>query len=378
MEALFEQRGVCIMDGGTGTEMQKLQQWVDSPLWSALPMCDAEGRQMLRKIHLDYLQAGADMIITDSYKLSTELLEGTREKLPEAVARHAHRDGCEAVARHLSQLAVQIACDAVHDYIDWVHMGESPCEAEVEAPVCQACDSHVYQRSPTNRMARPLVAASLGPFGGTTFATGQAYSGKLYDHVTYKDIYSCHLRRVRHLMSHPKSQPDVMLAETISNLTETRALCHIFSELAIPGLICWTLSDAETVGAETRLVDCVQSCLNPMLKRRPFAIGVNCTRPRYVLQAARIMRREGWVGEICLYPNSGEVWDFREGHREWVKDAEVPGADEEGTLQNILQTCYEECQVRMVGGCCRVTPLDIRSLASTFDRMLSTRDPAVL
>lgn len=134
---------------------------------------------------------------------------------------------------------------------------------------------------------------------------------------------------------------DILIAETIPSLVETKVLAGLFSDLAavfhdhassdeqvlgendkIPCIISWTLSSADTVGESASLRACVEACNEDTLKRKPFAVGINCSKPKYVLEAVANIRKAGWKGEIAVYPNSGEVWDCRPGHRGWVRDDE--------------------------------------------------------
>lgn len=218
------------------------------------------------------------------------------------------------------------------------------------------------------------MAASIGPFGGTTFATGRAYSGKLGLEATsaFDTIRACHMRRIRHLMGASR-RPDVIMAETISNYEETKALCSIYAELSpqIRGCIVWTLSDGNTVGSEASLRDCVNLCLDDTLaeSERPIAVGINCSSPTVILEGVRVIRDQGWNGEILLYPNSGEKWDWREGKREWVREK---GLDT-FSMSGLLRSTFEDFGVKIVGGCCRVTPKGIKEIAGVFDRMLTMR-----
>ena len=59
----FRQRlgsGTMLLDGATGTELERRGINISTPLWSARAILDAP--DVLLQIHLDYLQAGAEMI----------------------------------------------------------------------------------------------------------------------------------------------------------------------------------------------------------------------------------------------------------------------------------------------------------------------------
>ena len=65
---------------------------------------------------------------------------------------------------------------------------------------------------------------------------------------------------------------------------------------------------------------------------------------------------------LIIYPNSGEIWDAREGKREWKKGAS--GEDGEEPMKYL--TGHDACEWKalgatLVGGCCRVQPEQIKS-----------------
>lgn len=85
-----EKPPTLILDGGLGTLLYSRGAFLKGdPLWSvrclaSLP--DSEGRRQLRQAHLDYLAAGADVIKTNSYQMSSDhlrkCLPGLTQVLP--------------------------------------------------------------------------------------------------------------------------------------------------------------------------------------------------------------------------------------------------------------------------------------------------------
>ncbi|MFM6172178.1 MAG: homocysteine S-methyltransferase family protein [Sphaerospermopsis kisseleviana] len=51
-----------VLDGATGTELNRRGVDTGLPLWSANALTSDSGLNVLRQIHLDYLNAGADVI----------------------------------------------------------------------------------------------------------------------------------------------------------------------------------------------------------------------------------------------------------------------------------------------------------------------------
>ncbi|MCP4837144.1 MAG: homocysteine S-methyltransferase family protein [Phycisphaera sp.] len=86
---------MLILDGATGTELDRRGVDVTLPLWSARAMIDAP--EVLEEIHGDYLRAGADAIVTNTFR--------THE-------RSLARAGLPGESGPLTRAAVEIACRA--------------------------------------------------------------------------------------------------------------------------------------------------------------------------------------------------------------------------------------------------------------------------
>ena len=59
-------KDVIIMDGGTGTEILRRGHQTTLPLWSAEVLLT--NPQIIKKIHYDYIKAGAEIIITNTFR----------------------------------------------------------------------------------------------------------------------------------------------------------------------------------------------------------------------------------------------------------------------------------------------------------------------
>ena len=73
LQERLNQGDVIIMDGGTGTEMEKRGVPMEDKSWSASSTIAQPGT--LRQIHEEYIRAGADIIITNTFSTSRHVLE---------------------------------------------------------------------------------------------------------------------------------------------------------------------------------------------------------------------------------------------------------------------------------------------------------------
>jgi homocysteine S-methyltransferase len=294
---------LMILDGALATELEQRGCDLRDPLWSARVLIEAP--QLIKQVHAEYFAAGADCAITASYQATFQ--------------GFARRGLSMAEATDLMRRAVSLAIEARDEF--WAN--------------------------PANRVGRPrpLVAASIGSYGAF-LADGSEYAGDYG--LTERELIDFHRPRLAVLAD---SAADLLACETIPCLLEAQALARLLGEF--PDQSAWisfSARDAARTCHGEPLADCAA-----WLDRyeQVVAVGVNCTAPRYVA---------GLVGAACaathkpilVYPNSGET--YRPDDNTWA------GAGETDTYADLTRDWYER-GARIIGGCCRTTPAQIRSLA---------------
>ncbi len=68
IDPFIKKHGMLILDGGLATELEKMGFNLNTHLWSA-DLLDSN-HEAIYKVHLSYLEAGADCIISASYQAS--------------------------------------------------------------------------------------------------------------------------------------------------------------------------------------------------------------------------------------------------------------------------------------------------------------------
>lgn len=295
---------VLILDGGLATELERRGADLRHELWSARVLMEDPG--LIRDVHLAFLEAGADVITTASYQASLEGFE---------------RAGLDrGRAAQMMRRSVTLACDA---------------------RVVFCADT-----APGSRL-RPLVAASIGPYGAC-LADGSEYHGNYG--LDKQQLIDFHRPRMEILAD---TDADLFAFETIPSLLEAQALLELLAEF--PGREAWlsfSCRDAECVSHGEPFAECANLADG---NEQIIAVGVNCTRPEFVpglLGSASSISKP-----LIAYPNSGETWDAEK--REWMGQG--------GALD---ASAWVEAGARLVGGCCRVSPDDI----SAMRRALLDRD----
>ena len=302
LSRLLARQGTLILDGGLATELERQGADLDNALWSARLLLDRP--ELIRQVHLDYLRAGADCIVTASYQAS---LEGFARRGLDA-------EGAESLLR----LSVTLAREA----------------------------RRAFWRLPRSRDGRskPLVAASVGPYGAA-LADGSEYRGDYG--LTIDELEAFHRRRFQVLAA---SGADLLAIETIPSHREALALVRLLE--ADDGIEAWmsfSCRDRRSLCDGTplaRVVAEIESC------SRLVAVGVNCTAPAFVDEllgeAAKVTRKP-----LVAYPNTGEGYDA--ATRSWLPAL---------ASVDLERACVEwrRAGAALIGGCCRTRPEDIAAL----------------
>ncbi|KAA8527635.1 hypothetical protein F0562_034970 [Nyssa sinensis] len=300
---------------------------LNDPLWSA--KCLISSPQLVRRVHLDYLEAGANIIISASYQATLQGFE----------AKGLSREEGEALLRK----SVEIACEAR----DFYHNRGAKVSWDV------------LENGKT--LKRPvLVAASVGSYGAY-LADGSEYSGIYGDSVTLETLKDFHRRRVQILA---ESGADLIAFETIPNKLEAKAYAELLEEedIKIPAWFSFNSKDGINVVSGDTLLECASiahAC------QKVVAVGINCTPPRFILGLIQSIRKVT-TKPILVYPNSGETYDA--GRKEWVQST---GVVDEDFVSYVGK--WQEAGASLIGGCCRTTPNTIRAIS----KVLSSRSSSI-
>jgi homocysteine S-methyltransferase len=294
--------GLHVLDGGMATELERKGFNLDGPLWSAHVLQSSP--ETIATVHREYLEAGADCLLTASYQVSAE---GFREIGFDA------QDAAEAA---MNALRASVA-------------------------LAEKVRSEYQAGSPR----KIWIAASLGPYGAMLH-NGAEYHGN-YD-CSFEDLVGFHGRRIAVLA---QTNADFLAFESIPSLEEARAILAAlrpYPDLA--AYLSFTCRDGIHVSHGETLRTCAE-----LLDTQPqvIGIGVNCTAPELIGsligELAKITSKP-----IIVYPNSGEQWDAV--HRCWQGDGPIQAFGE-------LAGSWRGAGAQWIGGCCRTGPEHVRAVA---------------
>jgi homocysteine S-methyltransferase len=240
-----------VLDGGLSTQLERRGATFHGSLWTGRALL--ENPEIVRQAHLDFVEAGAEIISTASYQLSRAgfVSEGMTAK-----------DADRALIR-----SVEIAREAVAG-------------------------------------TGVKVAASIGPWGATQH-DGSEYRGNYG--VDQDFLEDFHRARMKVLA---EAQPDYWAVETIPEVSEARALASVLAEFSdIPAWVSFSCRDDAHVASGESIDDAVVALAGVP---NVIAVGVNCVPPENVAGLARAIREVTDLPMIA-YPNRGGIWDAATG-----------------------------------------------------------------
>ncbi|XP_029666885.1 uncharacterized protein LOC115237764 [Formica exsecta] len=312
---------IKVLDAGFSTQLSThVGEKIDGdPLWTARFLIT--NPDAVFATHLDFLRAGADVILTNTYQAT---IDGFVKYL----------DITEEESLQIIRKAVDYAKNAVNVY-----------SKEIEG------DANV-----TNR--KPLIAGSCGPYGASLH-DGSEYTGSYCPDVSRKFLVDWHRPRIRTLV---EKGVDLLAIETIPCVREAEALIDLLKEF--PDIHAWLTfscrNDGKSIADGSNFQEIAVRCYKNALPGQILAVGINCIAPQYVTTLLKGINRSSSDDFIPLvvYPNSGEKYIVSEG---WKKEGEAPSLHEFIDEWLDLGVCY-------IGGCCRTYATDIKKIRSKVDQ----------
>jgi 5-methyltetrahydrofolate--homocysteine methyltransferase len=269
--------------------------------------------ELVKKIHLDYLKAGANIIETNTFN-STSL---------------SQKDyGLEKIVYDLNKKAAQLAQEAISEY-------KKSLSAHQESPHC-------------------FVAGAVGPTS-KTLSISPKVEDPSFREVDFDQVAAAYFEQISGLVD---GGVDLLLIETVFDTLNLKACLWALSQIELERklkldiILSVTITDSSgrTLSGQT-----IEAFWNSIRHAKPLAVGINCAlgaedmKP-YIADLSRIADCY-----ISCYPNAG-----------LPNPLSATGYDE--TPEMLAKTLSEYVQhgyLNIIGGCCGTTPAHIKAIVDS-------------
>jgi len=326
LKRLLDER-IVIIDGAMGTMIQRyklseadyrgarFKDW-HKDLKGNNDLLSITKPDIIKDIHREYLDAGADIIETNTFNAQAVSL--------------ADYD-MQSLAYEMNLASARIAKQAVTEYHE-AHPG-----------------------------SRKFVAGALGPMN-KTLSLSPDVNNPGYRAMTFDEAVDAYYNQVRGLMD---GDADILLVETIFDTLNAKAAIFAINKYLreynlrgkVPVMISGTITDASgrTLSGQT-----LEAFMVSIMHAEPISIGLNCA-----LGATQMRPHIEELGQIAptyvsCYPNAG------------LPNAMGEYDETPAETAAIIAGFAQEGWVNMVGGCCGTTPAHIKAIAQAM-KTLSPR-----
>ncbi len=316
---------ILIIDGAMGTMIQRyklteadyrgdrFKDW-PSDLKGNNDLLSITQSQIIKDIHMQYLEAGADIIETNTFNAQ----------------RISMADyGMEELAIDINLAAAKCARDAVDQFM---------------------------QKNP-ERTERPFIAGAIGPMN-KTLSLSPDVNDPGFRAVTFDEVADAYYDQVKALV---EGGVDILLIETIFDTLNAKAAIYAIRKYfqqtkqhQIEVMISGTITDASgrTLSGQT-----LEAFYTSVMHANPLSIGLNCAL------GAKEMRP--YIEELshlasCFtsaYPNAG------------LPNAMGEYDEQPHETAHFIEDWAKEGFVNIVGGCCGTTPDHIKHIADRVSKI---------
>jgi 5-methyltetrahydrofolate--homocysteine methyltransferase len=340
LEALLRQR-IVLLDGAMGTMVQRSklsEEQYRGPRFDAHPAKHLKGDlellqltqpKVIAKIHTQYLEAGADIIETNTFSATTI---GQHDFLFSGEPESGRKDAA-----------------FFQRVVEDPELGALVHEMNVAAAkLARTAADRVAEKTGTPR----FVAGSLGPLP-VTGSLSPDVNDPSFRAVTFDQIRRAYGEQARALV---EGGVDVLLVETIFDTLNAKAaifaILEMFEELGrrLPVLVSGTITD---LSGRTLTGQTVGAFLTSVLHAEPLVVGLNCALgPAEMRPHVEDMARLAPLF-TSAYPNAGLP--------DPLSPTGFPETPESFAPQ--LRDWARNGWLNIVGGCCGTTPDHIRAIA---------------
>lgn len=328
------QERILILDGAMGTMIQrhKLQEsdyrgerfkdW-HKDVKGNNDLLSITQPHIIKGIHLQYLQAGADIVETNTFS-STSIAQADYDM--------------QSLAYELNVAAAKCARAAMEEYFS--------------SPVADGREG-------------AFVAGAIGPLN-KTLSLSPDVNNPGYRAVTFDEVVNAYYEQIKGLVD---GGVDILLIETIFDTLNAKAAIYAIKKYfrdtkkkELPVMISGTITDASgrTLSGQT-----LEAFYVSVMHAKPLSIGLNCA-----LGAAEMRSHIEELSAIAAcytsaYPNAG------------LPNAMGEYDEQPEQTAHFIEEWAAQGFVNIVGGCCGTTPEHIKHIAEHVRKIQPRKLPVV-
>lgn len=300
-EQYLKENDHVILDGGMSTALEEKGLTMSNPVWNAIGLIAAP--KLVEQAHIDFLNAGSNVIVTDTYFCSSWIFRSIGFDVEES--------------KKYLELAVDLAKSAVKK---------------------------------SKGSQEKFVAGGISCYG-VQYSNLSEYTG---DYDVPDSEYRAHHKERMDIFS--KKGVDLFAIETIPNFKESVVILDLLKEYPdMKAYFSSTLSDAEHLGDGTPYSE-----LQKLLEEHDqiLAYGANCVKPILIKPFLTNINKNA-KKPFVAYPNGfgaydpvakefiGEMLDFKKLFKDEAEE-------------------WKSLGCKLIGGCCGSDASDIAVLSSIF------------
>jgi len=318
---LLNQR-ILVIDGAMGTMIQRhklteedyrgerFKDWPSDLKGNNDLLCLTQP-DIIKGIHKEYLEAGADIIETNTFNAQRVSMADY---------------GMEALSYEINVAAARIAKQAIEEYVK-----ESDSKSQTPNP--------------------KFVAGAIGPMN-KTLSLSPDVNNPGFRALTFDEAMEAYYEQIKGLV---EGGVDLILIETIFDTLNAKAAIFAVKKYfrdiqqpELPMMISGTITDASgrTLSGQT-----LEAFYTSIMHARPLSVGLNCA-----------------LGATQMRPHIEELSTIASCYTSAYPNAGLPNAmgeydEHPADTAHFIEEWAKEGFVNIVGGCCGTTPDHIRHIA---------------
>lgn len=327
---------ILIIDGAMGTMIQRykleesdyrgerFKNW-ESDVKGNNDLLSITRPEIIRAIHLEYLEAGADIIETNTFS-STSIAQADYNM--------------QSLAYELNVASAKAARQAIEEF-------------------------NGKRSTPNDKAASQFVAGAIGPMN-KTLSLSPDVNNPGFRSVSFDEVSDAYYEQVSGLVD---GGVDLLLIETIFDTLNAKAAIFAIKKYfrdkkrePLPIMISGTITDASgrTLSGQT-----LEAFYTSVAHARPLSVGLNCA-----------------LGAAEMRPHIAELSKIASCYTSAYPNAGLPNSmglydEEPEETAHFLEEWAREGYVNIVGGCCGTTPDHIRHIAAQIKKFSPRKRPVV-